>query len=128
MKPLDALRQRRPPLTFGHMVTFTAGAVVGSILSVYVGPARTSWIMIGFCWLVAIALMIFEGSGISRSSSRVHPSAAHRRGPSGSGPIHPQPPPASTKPAVQPDLSGGAKRSRLRAIAGGKGQPPSSAS
>lgn len=120
MKPLQALRQRRPPMTFGHMVTFTAGAVIGSLLSVYVGPARTSWIMIGLCWLVAIALMIFEGSATAERSS-----AAPNRRPPAATPS--QPPSTSAKATGHGDASV-LKKSRLRAISGGKGQPPSRAS
>ena len=125
MKPLEALRQRRPPMTFGHMVTFTAGAVIGSLLSVYVGPARTSWIMIGLCWLVAIALMIFEGSATGRSATPARSTPAPNRHSPAATPS--QPPSASAKATGHGDASV-LKKSRLRAISGGKGQPPSRAS
>jgi uncharacterized membrane protein YfcA len=115
-------------LTPWHFAVFAMGAVAGSILGGFYGAAYTSAAVIVTCWFSALMLVAFDRSRIRAP----RPTAAARRWQS--------PMRASGGTAAGAASPGGrrmsgtalnldaARRSRLRTIVGGKGEPPSQAS
>jgi len=114
-------------LTPWHFAVFAMGAVAGSLLGRFYGAAYTSAAVIVTCWFSALMLVAFD-----RSRTRAPRAAAARRWSSpmrasGATSATPAPPARRRVGGAALDLDA-ARRSRLRPIAGGKGEPPSRAS
>lgn len=114
-------------LTPWHFAVFAMGAVAGSILGGFYGAAYTSAAVIVTCWFSALMLVAFDGS-----RPRAPRAAAARRWRSplragGEASATPAPPAGRRVGDAALNLDA-ARRSRLRTIAGGKGDPPSRAS
>lgn len=114
-------------LTPWHFAVFAMGAIAGSILSGFYGAAYTSAAVIVTCWFSALMLIAFD-----RSRIRAPRSAAARRWQSpiraSGGAAANAPPPTGRRMGGTALNLDAARRSRLRTIAGGKGEPPSRAS
>jgi predicted lipid-binding transport protein (Tim44 family) len=104
------------------------GAVLGSVLSGFYGAAYTSAAVIVTCWFAALMLVAFDRSRIREPRSAM-PGRRWQSPIRASGGASAKPAsPAGRRragTALSPDA---ARRAHLRTIAGGKSEPPWSAS
>ncbi len=128
MKTRKVKHDGRRWLSPWHFAVFAMGAVLGSVLGGFYGAAYTSAAVIVTCWFAALMLVAFDRSRI-RAPRSAMPGRRWQSPMRASGGASAKPAPPAGRRRAGAGLSlDAARRSHLRTIAGGKSEPPWSAS
>jgi hypothetical protein len=129
MKTWKVDRDRRGWLSPWNLMVFTTGALTGVIVGAFAGTAYTTAALITAWWLMALVLVGFKRSRVSRRRTRAtmrQAPAAARVKAAGGTIVEAEIAKARARRAalaIEPH-----RRARLRPILGGKSDPPSRAS